>query len=150
MKREGWSTLIIMSLATFIICFDATFMNVSIQNLIQELNTTLPFVQAMISIYSLTMACLMLPGAKLQDILGRKETFILGMVFYGIGALISTLSINDTMLLLGWSLLEGVGAALMMPATIAFISATYQDQDRTFAFGIWSAVVSIAGFMGQF
>ena len=69
-KREGWSTLIIMSLATFIICFDATFMNVSIQNLIQELNTTLPFAQAMISIYSLTMTCLMLPGAKIQDIYG--------------------------------------------------------------------------------
>lgn len=148
MKQGGWSTLIIMSLATFIICFDATFMNVSIQNLIQDLDTTLPFVQAMISIYSLTMACLMLPGAKLQDIIGRKETFILGVVLYGIGSLISTLSINGIMLLVGWSFLEGIGAAMMMPATIAFLTATYHGEDRTFVFGIWSAVVSIAGFVG--
>ncbi|MBI5681109.1 MAG: MFS transporter [Methanobacterium sp.] len=148
MRRGGWFTLIIMSLATFITCFDATFMNVSIQNLIQDLDTTLPFVQAMISIYSLTMACLILPGAKLQDILGRKETFILGAVIYGIGALISTLSVNGIMLLVGWSLLEGIGAAMMIPATVAFLTATYHDEDRTFAFGIWSAVVSIAGFVG--
>lgn len=148
MKRGGWSTLIIMSFATFIICFDATFMNVSIQNLIQDLDTTLPFVQAMISIYSLTMACLILPGAKLQDILGRKETFILGVIIYGIGALISTLSINDLMLLVGWSFLEGIGAALMMPATVAFLSATYHGEDRTFVFGIWSAIISVAGFVG--
>lgn len=95
------------------------------------------------------MACLMLPGAKLQDILGRKETFTLGVVIYGIGALISTLSVNDVMLLFGWSILEGIGAAMMMPATIAFLTATYQDnEDRTFVFGIWSAVVSIAGFIG--
>lgn len=148
LKRGGWFTLIIMSLATFITCFDATFMNVSIQNLIHDLDTTLPFVQAMISIYSLTMACLMLPGAKIQDILGRKETFILGAVIYGIGALLSSLSVNGAMLLVGWSLLEGIGAAMMIPATVAFLTATYQDEDRTFAFGIWSAVVSIAGFVG--
>jgi len=83
------------------------------------------------------MASLMLAGSKLQDVLGRKKTFLIGVIVYGIGTTTATLSINIFMLLIGWSLLEGIGAALMLPATTTMVSAAYEGKDRLTAFGIW-------------
>ncbi len=147
-SQATWLTLIIMAVASFITTFDTTFMNVAIINLVQDLNTTVGTVQAIITIYALTMGCLMLLGAKIQDIIGRRKTFIIGSVFYGVGALIATFSFNDIMLLLGWSILEGVGAALMMPATLSLITGTYQGNRRTLAIGLIGGVSSVAGAIG--
>ncbi|MCE5214771.1 MAG: MFS transporter, partial [Methanobacterium sp.] len=93
-SQATWLTLIIMAVASFITTFDTTFMNVAIINLVQDLNTTVGTVQTIITIYALTMGCLMLFGAKIQDIIGRKKTFIIGSVLYGVGALIATFSLN--------------------------------------------------------
>jgi len=87
-------------------------------------------------------------GAKLQDIVGRKKIFMIGAVIYGIGTLIAALSLNDIMLLFGWSLLEGVGAALMLPATASIITSTYDGTRRKVAFGIWTCVTAIAAAVG--
>ena len=144
----SWITLIIVSFAAFIIAFDSTFMNVAIINLVKDLNTTVGTVQAIITIYALVMASLMLLGAKLQDIVGRKKIFLIGAVIYGIGTLIAALSINDIMLLVGWSILEGVGAALMLPATASIITSTYEGARRKFAFGIWTGVTAMAAAVG--
>lgn len=147
-SQLNWITLIIVSFAAFIIAFDTTFMNVAIINLVKDLNTTVGTVQAIITIYALVMACLMLLGAKLQDIVGRKKIFLIGAVIYGIGTLIASLSLNDIMLLFGWSVLEGVGAALMLPATASIITSTYDGSKRKFAFGIWTCVTAIAAAVG--
>ncbi len=143
-----WLTLVVMSLASFITTFDTTFMNVAIINLVQDLNTTVGAIQDIITIYALTMGCLMLLGAKLQDIIGRRRTFIIGTALYGAGALVATFSFNATMLLVGWSLLEGVGAALMMPATFSMITGTYEGDRRTFAIGLVGGVSSVAAAIG--
>lgn len=144
----SWITLIIVSFAAFIIAFDTTFMNVAIINLVKDLNTTIGTVQAIITIYALVMACLMILGAKLQDIVGRKKIFLIGAVIYGIGTLIAALSLNDIMLLFGWSILEGLGAALMLPATASIITSTYDGSKRKFAFGIWTGVTAAAAAVG--
>jgi MFS family permease len=79
----------------------------------------------------------MLTGSKLQDVLGRKKTFFVGVIIYGIGTITAALSVNVFMLFIGWSLLEGIGAALMFPATTTMVSAAYEGKDRLTAFGIW-------------
>jgi MFS family permease len=147
-RKFVWATLSIASLATFIIVIDSFFLNVAITTLVRDLHTTVEVIQGIIAAYALTMACLMLLGAKLQNILGRKKTFLYGAFIYGVGTTIAALSLNAPMLLFGWSLLEGCGAALMLPATAAFISGTYEGDERAFAFGIWVAIGSVAATVG--
>ena len=123
-------------------------MNVAIYTLIRDLNTNIGTIQAIIAIYSLLMASLMLLGGKLQNVLGRRRTFLTGASIYGVGTVIAALSINSAMLLFGWSILEGIGAALMMPATTSIISGSYTGEQRAFALGIVSSMASGAGAIG--
>ena len=146
--QRGWLTLIIVTLSIFTIVIDKTFMNVAISSLIRDLNTNIGMIQIIIATYSLTMASLMLIGGRLQNILGRKRTFLTGATIYGIGTIIAALSINSYMLLFGWSILEGIGAALMMPATTSIISGSYDGERRAFALGITSSMASGAGTVG--
>jgi len=146
--QKGWITLIIVTLSIFTIVIDKTFMNVAISSLIRDLHTDIGTIQIIIATYSLTMASLMLTGGRIQNILGRKRTFLTGAGIYGVGTVIAALSINSTMLLIGWSLLEGVGAALMMPATTSIISGSYKGERRAFALGITSSMASGAGTIG--
>ena len=147
-SKTGWLTLIIITLSVFTIVIDKTFMNVAIYTLIRDLNTNIGTIQAIIAIYSLIMASLMLLGGKLQNVIGRRRTFLIGASIYGIGTIIAALSINSAMLLLGWSILEGIGAALMMPATTSIISGSYSGERRAFALGIISSMASGAGTIG--
>ncbi len=146
--QNGWLTLIIVTLSIFTIVIDKTFLNVAISSLIRDLNTNIATIQIIIATYALTMASLMLIGGRLQNILGRKRTFLTGAGIYGVGTVVAALSINSTMLLIGWSLLEGVGAALMMPATTSIISGSYKGEKRAFALGITSSMASGAGTLG--
>ena len=123
-------------------------MNVSISQLVIDLNTKLSIIQMIICFYTLITASLMLVGSKLQDIIGKKKIFLIGALIYGIGALIASLSQNAATLFFGWSLLEGVGGALMTPATISIISGTYMDEKRTIALAISSAIAGIAAAIG--
>jgi EmrB/QacA subfamily drug resistance transporter len=147
-RKFVWATLSIASLASFIIVIDSFFLNVAITTLVRELHTTVEVIQGIIAAYALTMACLMLLGAKLQSVLGRKKTFLYGALIYGVGTTIAALSLNAPMLLFGWSLLEGVGAALMLPATAALISGAYEGDERAFAFGLWAAIGAVAATVG--
>jgi len=147
-KNFIWWTLLIASLANFIIIVDAFFLTVAITTLVRELNTTVQAIQATLAVYSLVIACLLLLGAKLQDIVGRKRTFLYGTLIYGIGTVIAAFSLNAPMLFIGWSLLEGIGAALMLPASAALISSTYEGNERAFAFGLWAAIGGIAAAVG--
>lgn len=147
-SKTGWLTLIVVTLSVFIIVIDKTFLNVAISTLIRDLNTNIGTIQLIIAIYSLIMASLMIPGGKLQDVLGRRKTFLVGAFIYGVGTIIAAISINSAMLLLGWSILEGIGAALMMPATTSIISGSYTGEKRAFALGIISSMASGAGTIG--
>lgn len=135
-------------MAIFIIVLDSSAMNVAISTLVVELNTTLSAIQAIIALYALIIASFMLLGSKLQDILGRKKTFLLGLIIYSCGTVIATLSINAGMLLIGWAVLEGIGAALMLPATTTLVGSSYEGKDKVTAFGIWGGIAAMGAAVG--
>ncbi len=151
MKSTGgfrWNVLTIICMAVFIMVIDTTIMNVSITALVSDLNTDVPTIQAIIAIYALVMASFMLIGGKLQDVIGRKKAFLAGIAVYGVGTFTASMSTNATMLLIGWSILEGIGAILMMPATTTFLTSTYAGRDRAFAFGMWGGIGAAGAAFG--
>jgi EmrB/QacA subfamily drug resistance transporter len=135
---------VILAAAQFVMVLDSSVMNVSISQIVADLDTTIQGVQLAITAYTLVMAALMLAGAKLGDILGRDRTFAIGLAVYGIGSLTTALSPSLGVLLVGWSLVEGIGAALVMPAIVSLIAATYSGKQRALAFGIIGGVAGAA------
>src|SRR3954453_24250573 len=111
--KTTWLPLAVLAAAQFIMVLDSSVMNVSISQIVADLDTTIQGVQLAITAYTLVMAALMLLGARLGDILGRERTFAIGLAIYGIGSLTTALSPNLTVLLIGWSGVEGIGAALV-------------------------------------
>lgn len=146
--KYKWGTVLVACMAIFIIVLDSSAMNVAITTLVVELNTTLSVIQAIIALYALIIASFMLLDSKLQDILGRKRTFLLGLIIYGSGTTIATLSINAGMLLLGWAILEGIGAAMMFPATTTLVGSSYEGKDKITAFGIWGGIAAMGAAIG--
>jgi MFS family permease len=123
---------------------DSSVMNVSISQIVADLDTTIKGVQLAITAYTLVMAAFMLAGAKLGDILGRDRPFAIGLAIYGLGSLTTSLSPNLAVLLVGWSLIEGLGAALVIPAIVSLIAGTYEGRERALAFGIVGGVAGAA------
>ena len=109
-------------------------------------------IQGVITIYSLVMAMLMLTGGKLGDILGRRRTFAIGLVIYGIGSALTAVSWSVAALAIGWSILEGIGAALVLPALVALIAGSYRGRDRVTAYavigGVAGAGIAIGPIVG--
>jgi MFS family permease len=144
-----WSILLPLALAQFIASFAATNMNVAINNIAQDLNTNVQGVQTTITFFTLTMAALMIPGSKLTDIWGRKFCFELGLIVYGVGALIAAFAPGLGILMFGYSLLEGVGSALMIPPIYILATVVFTDlPSRARAFGIISAAAGIGSATG--
>ena len=147
-KKESMMPLIVIASAAFVGALDATFMNVSMSQVVIDLDTNLGTIQKMVSFYTLITASLLLISAKLQDIIGKRNIFLLGMIIYGVGDLIAALSPNATVLFIGWSLLEGIGSALTGPALISIITATYDGIYRTKALAVVSTMAGIAVAVG--
>ncbi len=135
-----WLPLVILASAQFVMVLDSSVMNVSISQIVEDLDTTIQGVQGAITAYTLVMAAFMLVGAKLGDILGRDRAFAIGLAVYGIGSLTTSLSPNLTVLLFGWSLVEGLGAVLVIPAIAALIAANYEGKERALAYGMIGGV----------
>src|SRR4051794_28279797 len=142
--RSLWLPIAILGSAQFVMVLDSSVMNVSISQIVADLDTTITGVQLAITAYTLVMAALMLAGAKLGDILGRDRTFAIGLAVYGLGSFITSISPNLGVLLIGWSLIEGIGAALVVPAIVSLIAATYSGKERATAFGIVGGVAGAA------
>ncbi|WP_297464279.1 MFS transporter, partial [Thermococcus sp.] len=148
MAHSKWGVLYIMSAALFIMFIDTTMMNVSISALVEDLDTTVSGVQSAITLYALVMAAFMITGAKLADIWGTKKVFFRGLVIYTVGTLMAAFAPNLLILIIGWSILEGIGASMMMPATVTYITKAYTGKDRAFAFGVWGGVGGAAAAFG--
>jgi MFS family permease len=134
-----------LALAQFIASYAATNMNVAISSIAKDLDTTVAGVQTAITLFTLTMAALMIPGSKLTDIWGRRRCFVAGLIVYGLGGLLALLSQGLPLLIVGYSLLEGVGSALMIPPIYILITVAFPDvRSRARYFG----VVSGAGGLG--
>ena len=146
--EHSWIPLILVACASFIITLDTTFMNVSISQVVVDLNTDVSIIQMIMSFYTLITAAFMLLSTKLQDMIGKKRLFLIGAVLYGIGTFTAAVSQNSTMLFIGWALIEGLAGALMTPATVSIISGTYSGQRRTFALAIESVMVALSAAVG--
>lgn len=142
MKR--WNVVIVLGSAQFVMVLDGTVMNVSISTVVDDLDTTVAAMQGAITFYTLTMAAFMLLGAKLGDVWGRRRAFVIGSCVYAVGSLVTAVSPNVQTLFLGWSVIEGLGAVLVIPAIAALVADNYQGRERVTAFAVIGAVSGAA------
>jgi MFS family permease len=142
------AVLLTLTAAQFVMILDASVMNVSIATVASDLGTTVTGIQTAITLYTLVMAALMITGGRMGAILGRKRAFTIGCVIYAAGSMTTALSPNLAVLLFGWSFLEGVGAALVMPAIVALVASNFERVDRPKAYGMVAVGGAIAVAVG--
>ena len=150
MKR--WLPLVALAGAQFVMVLDQSVMNVSISKLVQDFHTTVSTIQAVITLYCLVMAMLMLTGAKIGDIIGRRRAFVIGLVIYACGSALTAAAPTVGVLALGWSVLEGIGAALVLPALAALIAGNFEGARRKVAYavigGVAGAGIAVGPILG--
>ena len=127
---------------------DSSVMNVSIATVAKDVGTTVTGIQLAITLYTLVMAAFMITGGKLGQILGRKRAFMIGCVVYGCGSFTTALAKSLPVLIVGWSVLEGLGAALIMPAVVALVATNFGRPDRPRAYGLVASAGAIAVAVG--
>src|SRR5215475_8166002 len=138
-----------LAMAQFVASYAASNMNVAISAIARDLNTTVFGVQTAITLFTLTMAALMIPGSKLTDIWGRKRCFLIGLTVYGIGALLALTAQGITLLVIGYSIFEGVGSALLIPPIYILVTVWFSDvTSRARYFGIVSGAAGLGAAAG--
>ncbi len=137
---KGWLALVALATAQFVMVLDQSVMNVSISALVKDFDTTVTTIQAVITLYCLVMAMLMLTGAKIGDIIGRRRAFVIGLIIYACGSAVTAASRSVAVLALGWSVLEGIGASLVLPALAALIAGNFEGARRKVAYAIIGGV----------
>ncbi|CAN5661718.1 DHA2 family efflux MFS transporter permease subunit [soil metagenome] len=145
---KRWIALVILSSALFIIVLDNTILNVAVPTIIRDFDTQVSSLQWVISGYSLVFASLLISFGRLGDIFGRRRLFFFGAGLFAVGSLVASLSQSVLQLFIGESLLEGIGAAMMLPATLSILSATFRGRERGVAFAVWGSVAGGAGALG--
>ncbi|MFD8209380.1 MFS transporter [Streptomyces sp. NPDC059695] len=131
-----WRALIVLGAAQFLMVLDTSVMNVSISQLVEDFDTEVTSIQAVITLYALVMAAFMLIGGRFGDILGRRRVFLIGMAVYGVGSALTSVAPTLWVLALGWSVIEGLGAALVLPSMAALVAESYRGRDRSVAYGV--------------
>ena len=143
-KTGSGLVLTVLASSQFLMTLDSSVMNVSMAQVAADLGTTITGIQTAITLYTLVMATLMITGGKIGTIIGRRRAFALGLIIYGLGSLTTALAPNLPVLLIGWSLLEGMGAALIMPAIVALVAANFPPEKRSAAYGLVAAAGAMA------
>ena len=120
--------------------------------MVKDFDTTVTTIQAVITFYSLVMAMFMLTGAKIGDIIGRRRAFVIGLIIYGCGSALTAVAQTVPILTLGWSVLEGLGASLVLPAMAALIAGNFEGAERKVAYavlgGVAGAGIAIGPILG--
>jgi MFS family permease len=149
-KAGGAAGIVLLTLCAgqFLMMLDSSVMNVSIATVAKDVGTTVTGIQTAITLYTLVMASLMITGGKIGQIVGTKRAFAIGCVIYGCGSLTTALSPNLGVLLLGWSCLEGIGAALILPAIVALVASNFGLAERPRAYGLVASASAIAVAVG--
>ena len=149
-RQVGATGIVLLTLAAgqFVMALDTTVMNTAIATVAKDLGTTVTGIQTAITLYTLVMASLMITGGKVGEILGRKRAFSLGCVIYACGSLTTSLAPNLTVLIIGWSFLEGLGAVLIMPAIVALVASNFGKPERPRAYGLVASAGAIAAALG--
>ena len=135
-----WPVLAVIAAAQFLMVLDQAVMNVAISQLVADFDTTVTTIQTVIALYALVMAALMVTGGKLGDIWGRRRVFAIGLAIYASGSALTAVSWSVPTLMLGWSVLEGIGAAMVLPALVALVAGNYVGSQRAIAYGVLGGV----------
>lgn len=145
-KTNNAAGIVLLTLASgqFLMTLDSSVMNVSIAQVAEDVGTTVTGIQTAITLYTLVMATLMITGGKIGSLIGRRRAFMIGCVIYGVGSLTTSLAPTLTVLIIGWSFLEGIGAALIMPAIVALVASNFAPEGRPRAYGLVASAGAIA------
>jgi EmrB/QacA subfamily drug resistance transporter len=135
-----WITLGIVIMAAVIVVLDNTVLTVAIPTILRDFDTELPSLQWVLTGYSLTFATLMIIGGRLGDIYGTRRMFIIGAALFTVGSFIASVAQSVPVMLVGESLIEGIGASMMLPATLSILSTAFTGHERSTAFALWGAV----------
>ena len=146
-ENKKWWTLGAVSFGLFMIMLDNTIVNVALPSIQRDLNIGISELEWVVNGYALTFAVLMLTGGKLADLFGRRFIFIVGLVIFTAASLACGLSPNANVLI-GARVVQGVGSAMMNPATLSIITATFPPRQRGMAIGVWAGVSALALAIG--
>ncbi len=145
--RTRWFGLAVLSLGVSMIIVDATIVNVALPSIIREFELTLSDAEWINSIYSLVFAALLITLGKVGDMYGRRRLFVVGIVVFVIASMMAGRASSGSWLIAA-RLLQGVGAAAILPATLSTVNATFQGRERGIAFGIWGSVIGGMAALG--
>ena len=143
-----WITLAIIIISAFIVVLDNTVLNVAIPTILREFHTTLPSLEWVVTGYALTFASLLIIGGRLGDVYGHRRVFVIGAALFGVGSLLASISHSVGMMILGEAIIEGIGASLMLPSTLAILSTTFHGRERATAFATWGATAGVGAASG--
>ncbi len=146
-ENRKWLTLAAVAFGLFMIMLDNTVVNVALPAIERDLHITIASLEWIVTAYALTFAALMLTGGKLADLYGRRRIFVLGLVVFTLSSLACGLA-PSAGFLIGARAVQGSGAALMNPATLSIITATFPPRQRGQAIGIWAGVSALALAIG--
>ena len=146
-ENKKWWTLAAVAFGLFMIMLDNTIVNVALPSIQRSLHMSISSLEWIVTAYALTFAALLITGGKLGDLYGRKRMFIAGLVVFTLASLACGLAPNAGFLI-GARAVQGVGAALMNPATLSIITATFPPKERGQAIGIWAGVSALALAIG--
>ena len=142
--HSGGVVLLTLATAQFLMTLDSSVMNVSIATVAKDVGTTVTGIQLAITLYTLVMAAFMITGGKVGQIIGRRRAFMVGCVIYGFGSFTTSLAHSLPVLLIGWSILEGLGATLIMPSVVALVATNFGASERPRAYGLIASASAIA------
>ncbi|MGI9557459.1 MAG: MFS transporter [Solirubrobacterales bacterium] len=143
-----WLAVLVLGVTQFLIVLDSSVMNVAISTLVDDFDTTVTQIQTVIALYSLVMAALLMTGAKVGDLIGRKRALMVGLAIYAVGSALTAVSWSVPSLIVGWSILEGVGAALILPALLALVSGNFKKERRIVAYAVIGAMAGVGIAVG--
>ena len=147
-SKKAGVVLAVLAAGQFLMTLDSSVMNVSISQVANDIHTTVTGVQTAITLYTLVMASLMITGGKIGSMIGRRKAFAIGLVIYAAGSATTAIAPSLPVLIFGWSLLEGIGAALIMPAIVALVAGNVPPERRAAAYGTIAAAGAIAVAVG--
>ena len=147
LRNNRWASLAVLTIGFLIILIDTTIVNVSIPTIIKDLGASLTDIEWVISGYALSFAALLIAFGRLGDLFGHKKLFIGGLVVFTLFSLLAGHASSPNTLIFA-RILQGIGAAMISPATLSIISTTFRGRERATAFGIWGATAGVAVAIG--
>src|SRR6266540_4625870 len=146
-ENRKWWTLGAVAFGLFMIMLDNTVVFVALSSIQSDLHISTSELEWVVNGYALTFAVFMLTGGKLADMLGRRRIFVAGLVVFTVSSLLCGMA-GTAELLIAWRIVQGIGAALMNPATLSIIAAAFPPRERGRAIGLWAGVSALALAIG--